>query len=362
MKKYLSLYLKYKEGILSGKWKSGEKLPGKRTTAMNENVSVVTVEKAFGMLEEEGYLSAKQKRGYFVLPLGAIKPSALKSDKKAPVLLPENDDEPKSDCRVSSWFKSIRKVIGEQGEKLMAKAPGKGCPVLRNAIAEYLFSYRSIVAMPNNIIIGSGAEQLYENVVKLLGRDKIYATENPCYKSIPKTYESEGATVISLTLGSDGIEKSQLQNSRFDVLHVTPYRSYPSFVSTSAAKRYEYLSLAHEKNLYIVEDDYASEFAFPGQPTDTLFSLDPDRVIYINTFSATISPSVRMGYMILPDSLLEEYEKKFGYVNCSVPVLEQYALADFISGGSFVRRLNRMRRKLNGKKEQADTKRNRDYR
>ena len=350
MNKYYSVYLKYKEAILSGKRKSGEKLPGKRTIAMNENVSVITAEKALGMLEEEGYIRAEQKRGYFVLPLGAITPSGAVGGNKKPEFLPEPDDCSLDDYLSTAWFRSVRKVMSEHGKKLLTKAPGEGCAVLRNAIAEYLYAYRSTYADPRNIIIGSGAEQLYENAVRLLGRDKIYATEQPCYGTIVKTYESLGAKVLPLALGKDGIPSSLLNSNEFDVLHVTPYRSYPSFVSTSAAKRFEYLSLAEEKNFYIVEDDYASEFALPGQNSDTLYSLRPDRVIYLNTFSATISPSVRMGYMILPGSLIGEYEKKFGYTNCSVPVLDQYALADFISSGNFVRRLNRMRRKLNGKK------------
>lgn len=351
MKKYYETYLNYKEGILSGKWKSGEKLPSKRTAALADNVSVITIEKAYSLLEEEGYVEARQKRGYFVLPLGAIQPAVSAQDKKLN-LLPEPEEISARDFEYSLWFKSVRKAISDQGDKLFIKAPGKGCPVLRNAIAEYLYKYRSTVAQPENIIIGSGAEQLYENVVKILGRDKVFGTEDPCYGTIRTVYECEGARVLPLALGKDGIKSSELKSKRFDALHVTPYRSYPSLVTTSAAKRYEYVSLARKKNIFLIEDDYAGEFAPPGQPIDTLYSLDDQRVIYINTFSATLSPSMRLGYMILPDCLLAEYDKKLGHTSCSVPVLDQYALAEFISGGNFVRHLNRVRKARNHPQKQ----------
>ena len=351
MKKYYEIYLSYKEGIIAGKWKSGEKLPSKRIASLADNVSVITVEKAYSLLEEEGYIEARQKRGYFVMPLGAIQSASSAHGKKLN-LLPEPEENCARDFEYSLWFKSVRKAISDQSGKLFIKAPGKGCPVLRNVIAEYLYKYRSTVAQPENIIIGSGAEQLYENVVKILGRDKVFGTEDPCYGTIRTIYEGEGARVIALALGKDGIKSSELTSKRFDALHVTPYRSYPSLITTSVAKKYEYVALARKKNIFLIEDDYAGEFAPPGQPIDTLYSLDNQRVIYINTFSATLSPSMRLGYMILPDCLLAEYDKKLGHTSCSVPVLDQYALAEFISGGNFVRHLNRVRKTRSHRQKQ----------
>lgn len=124
MKKYYETYLNYKEGILSGKWKSGEKLPSKRTAALADNVSVITIEKAYSLLEEEGYVEARQKRGYFVLPLGAIQPAVSAQDKKLN-LLPEPEEISARDFEYSLWFKSVRKAISDQGDKLFIKAPGK---------------------------------------------------------------------------------------------------------------------------------------------------------------------------------------------------------------------------------------------
>ena len=227
------------------------------------------------------------------------------------------------------------------------KSPGKGCAVLRNAIADYLYRYRGMRADPARIIIGSGSEQLYEIAVKIFGRDKIYGIEDPSYSQIKAVYLGVGAAICPLKFGEEGIESTALSSCKFDVLHVTPFHSYPSGVTTSISKRYEYLKWAHKNNSYIIEDDFDSEFFLPGHPIEPLYSLDSrSSVIYINTFSKSLSPSMRMGYMILPEKLMPQYEQRLGMFSCSVPVLDQYVLAEFISSGSFERHLNRVRRKM----------------
>lgn len=347
-KKYYSLYLDLKNKILSGDYSSGDKLPSKRTMADKSGYSLITVERAYAMLEDEGYISARERSGYFVsqIDLPAAKAS---SDVRAPFPhIKESHDLPSDrDFEYSLWFKTLRRVISERGEELFVRPPSKGCAVLRNAIADYLHRYRGMAADPRRIIVGSGSEQLYEMAVKILGRNKIYGIEEPSYSQIRAVYLGAGATVCPLRFGDEGIESSALRGSRFDVLHVTPFHSYPSGVTTSIAKRYEYLKWAKDNDSYIIEDDFHSEFFIPGHPIEPLYSLDTTHsVIYINTFSKSLSPSMRMGYMILPEALLPEYEKKLGMFSCSVPVLDQYALAEFISSGSFERHLNRVRRKM----------------
>ena len=114
---------------------------------------------------------------------------------------------------------------------------------------------------------------------------------------------------------------------------------------------YEYLKGARQNRRYIVEDDFYSECFMPGKPVETLFMLDDSRsVIYINTFSKSLSPSVRMGYMILPQELLARYRETSGGFSCTVPVLEQYALAEFINKGYFEQHLSRVRRKMREKR------------
>ena len=347
-KKYYSIYLDVKSKILQGNFKAGEKLPSKRVMADKMGCSIVTVQSAYAMLEEEGYIRTRERSGYFVegidLSLGAI-PSA----KRAP--LPHIKESraipPERDFEYSLWFKTIRRVISERGEELFVKAPSKGCAILRNAISDYLYRYRGMSADPHRIIIGSGSEQLYEIALKILGRDKIYGIEDPCYEQIKAVYLGMGAKICPLKFTEDGIDSDELLKKQFDVLHVTPFHSYPSGITTPISKRYEYLKWAQTNNRYIIEDDFDSEFFIPGNPIEPLYSLDSSHsVIYINTFSKSLSPSMRMGYMILPDALIPAYDEILGRLSCSVPVLDQYVLAEFISSGSFERHLNRMRRKI----------------
>ena len=130
------------------------------------------------------------------------------------------------------------------------------------------------------------------------------------------------------------------------MLHITPYRSFPSGVTASAAKKREYLRWAQKTGGRIIEDDFESEFTLSRKPEETVFSLDDgERVIYINTFSKTVAPSVRVGYMVLPKGLLARFQEKLGFYSCTVPAFEQYVLAEFIASGDFERHLSRIRRK-----------------
>lgn len=353
-KKYFTIYKRIKEQILNGEYPSNSKLPSKRMTANKYGCSVITVETAYNMLSEEGYVTAIERSGYYVNQLSNFQSSALLSKPvtfeylSTPLI-----DRNIHDFEYDLWFKTIRKVISERGQELFIKSPSMGCAILRNALADYLYHYRGMLAQPNQIIIGSGAEQLYEIVVKLLGRGRTYGIEYPSYSRIEAVYTSEGANICKLKLSTDGIESTLLQERGVDVLHVTPFRSYPTNVTTSIGKRQEYLNWAtsanmqsKEKQHYIVEDDYNSEFFIPGQPVETLYALDHSEVvIYMNTFSKSLSPSMRIGYMILPPHLLSVYENKLGTFSCSVPVLDQYVLAEYISSGNFERHLNRERRK-----------------
>lgn len=355
-KKYFSLYLDVRNKILSGEFPSGEKLPSKRVMADKRGVSLITVERAYAMLEDEGYISSRERSGYFVSRIDRLGASPS-SQSPTPVrhMREERRLPTDRDFEYSLWFKTLRKVISERGEELFVRSPSKGCAVLRNALADYLYRYRGMVTDPHRIIIGSGSEQLYEIAVKLLGRDKIYGIEDPSYSQIRAVYLGAGACVCPLRFGEDGIESEELLGKQFDVLHVTPFHSYPSGVTTSIAKRYEYLRWAESKDSFIIEDDFDSEFYIPHQPIESLYSLDSkDSVIYINTFSKSLSPSMRMGYMILPKALMADYDEKLGIFSCSVPVLDQYVLAEFISSGSFERHLNRMRRKMTESKNRSE--------
>ena len=156
---------------------------------------------------------------------------------------------------------------------MLYRSPNEGCAILRNSIASYLLRYRGLFAQPEQIIIGSGAEHLYGTVVRILGADKIYGIEDPSYHQIRKVYEGTGAVCEMLPMGEDGIRSDVLAQTRADVLHVTPFHSFPSGVTATIGKRYEYLEWAREKHHFIVEDDFDSEFFMPGKPVEQIRDL-----------------------------------------------------------------------------------------
>ena len=159
-------------------------------------------------------------------------------------------------------------------------------------------------------------------------------------------YESCGVAYESLTLGKDGIVTKDLEETNATVLHVTPFHSYPSNVSASASKKNEYIRWAEKKNGIIIEDNFDSELTVSKKAEETLFSMAPEgRVIYLNTFSKTIAPSMRVGYLVLPVKLVEEYRKKLGFYSCTVPIFEQYVITELLNRGDFERQISRMRRK-----------------
>ena len=346
-KKYILLYKSLKEKILSGEYANNTKLPSKRVLSEMTGYSLITIENAYKMLVDEGYVYTKEKSGYFVCEVEGIRDfGSNQSERKLTLLDSQNENGEDGSFEYSLWCKTVRKVLSDKGKDLFVKSPPKGCAELRNAIAEYLLRYRGMFAQPSRIVVGSGAESLYEAAVRTIGRDKKFGIEDPCYCQIQTVYDGLGVDISKLKMAKDGIESESLSKADIDVLHVTPFHSYPSGVTATAPKRREYLHWANEKGGYIIEDDFDSEFFIPGNPIESLYSLDRyDRVIYINTFSKSLSPSFRMGYMILPEHLVETYDKVMGKYSCTVPVLEQYTLAEFIRSGHFERHLNRVRRR-----------------
>lgn len=340
---YLQLYHQLRGDIVSGVYPNGKKLPSKRLLAEQTGVSVITVEHAYAILCDEGYLEPRERSGYFVSYSAAdcfpvAEPDSVRQLPSARDLA---DDFP-----FSVLAKTMRRVLSEYGESILVKSPNNGCTELRKAIAAYLARCRGINVAPSQIVIGSGAEYLYGLIVQLLGRERVFALENPSYEKIRRVYLANGVTCDMLRLGSDGIRTSELARTDASVLHVTPFHSFPSGITASAGKRSEYILWAHSRGGYIVEDDFDSEFTLSSKAEDTLFSLEPKRsVLYLNTFSKTIAPSMRLGYMVLPESLTDAFEQSVGFYSCTVPVFEQYVLAELLSNGDFERHINRVRRR-----------------
>lgn len=341
---YMQIYIRLREDIVKGVYSYGEKLPSKRVIAADFGVSVITAEHSFGILADEGYIEARERQGYFVI---------YRDGDAFPVASSERDiPREVTNHRSSGEFfpfsvlaKTFRTVLSEYDSALLVKSPGFGCRELQRAVSAYLARSRNMDVSPSQIVIGSGAEYLYGIIVQLLGRERIFALEDPSYEKIHKVYTSLGVSCRMLKMGAEGIKSDELRNTDATVLHITPFNSYPSGVTATASKRGEYIRWAKERGGYIVEDDFDSEFSVSTKTEDTVFSLDPDgAVIYLNTFSKTIAPSMRIGYMVLPDRLLKELKEKLGFYSCTVPLFEQLVIARIINNGDFERHINRVRR------------------
>ena len=340
---YLQLYRMIRDDIIAGNYPHHTKLPSKRCLAEETGVSTITVEHAYELLCEEGYVEAKERSGFIVTFRNYDGFAASGSTPAQPT--PHQTAASHHSFPLSVFSKTIRKVLTEQGDRLLEKSPNNGCDALRTAIRLYLARNRGIQVREEQIVIGAGSEYLYGLIVELLGRNRIYAIEEPSYNKIEQVYQAAEILYDSLPLTSSGIDSKALAQTNADVLHTTPYRSYPSGVTATASKLYEYMRWSEQGDRYIIEDDFESEFSVSAKPTETLFALSKtNHVIYLNTFSKTISPSLRIGYMVLPQHLVERFQSCLGFYSCTVPTLMQYVLTELINNGDFERHINRVRR------------------
>lgn len=343
MKKYLQVYDKLKSDVINGAYPLKTKLPSKRETAEKFCVSVATVEHAYELLISEGFIESKERSGYFSV-YTADSSYLSEPTNEQPRQPTTSLEQSSSDFPFSVYAVAVRGVLNDYGKFLFEKSPNGGLSELKSAIKNYLRRNRGIFVDEDRIVVGSGAEYLYGMIIELLGKNRTYAIEDPSYDQIENVYAAKGAKIIKLKLCEGGINSADLNGANADVLHVTPFRSYPTGVTANASKKTEYLKWAKRRNGYLIEDDYQSEFSLTSKPADTIFGADDENVIYLNTFSATFCPGLRVGYMLLPEKLADSFYEKLGFYSCTVPTLEQLVLARVINDGTFERHINRVRR------------------
>ena len=356
---YEHLYRCIKQDILQKKLRAGEKLPSKRSFAKNLGVSTITVESAYAQLVAEGFLYTLPKRGYYVCeleqeaPVPAPAPPAppKRSEGKAPEQRTYWADFVGSSVArdmfpFSVWVKLLRDVTASEDEAtLLTDTSAGGIRQLRQAIADHLYQFRGMTISPEQIVVGAGTEYLYNLLVQLLGRDRVYGVEDPGYSKAGRVYALNGAACVCLPVDGQGVDPAQAEGSGADILHLSPNHQFPTGAVMPIARRQSLLRWAGAApGRYLIEDDYDSEFRFTGRPIPTLRSIDQaDRVIYMNTFSRSLAPSLRIAYMVLPRPLLEAYQARLGFYSCTVPAMEQYTLARFLEDGHFDAHVNRMR-------------------
>lgn len=351
---YEYLYQQIKQDILSNKLIADEKLPSKRSLAKHLSISTITVENAYQQLIAEGYIYSIAKKGFYVSDIASFQQKKIHLEKKQaePIL---NEPAYQIDFAANSvsplsfpftvWTKLTKETLSLNRTSLLKKSPSCGMCELQKAIAQYLLEFRGMQVEPNQIIIGAGTEYLYSLLIQLFKKDKIYALEDPGYQKIRKIYQAHEVQFVPIPLNKDGISMEQLHQSQADILHISPSHHFPTGIVTPVSKRAELLNWASmKKDRYIIEDDYDSEFRLMGKPIPTMQSIDEqDKVIYINTFSKSLTATIRISYMVLPKALMEKYQNKLSFYSCTVSTFEQLTLAHFIERGYFEKHLSRMR-------------------
>ena len=342
---YESLYRCIRKDIREGVLAPGEKLPSKRALAANLKVSKITVESAYNQLLAEGYIRSEEKVGYFVERVEKPQP-AEKPEQEVSHIRDELIDLTANNpvkFPFSVWSRLHRQVLLDVGHNLLQPLPNLGLSALRRAIARHLAQFRGMRVRPEQILIGAGTDFLYNLLIQLLGRDKCYAVEEPGYGKIRRIYAAAGAGCVAVTMDRLGVEPQSLTGA--DVLHISPSHHFPTGLVTPLSRRQELLAWAKAApERWIIEDDYDSEFRFASRPLPAMQSLDSSRVIYMNTFSKTLAPSIRISYMILPEQLMQRLQENLGFYNCTVPSFEQHTLARFLDEGHFEKHINRMRK------------------
>lgn len=243
------------------------------------------------------------------------------------------------------WGRYMREALSLPSDNLLRSIPFNGLPELRRAIASYLRRTRGMDVSPDCIIIGAGSEYLYGRLLQMLGPTTTFAMENPGYRKFAAISKAFGNPWRPVPIDESGLLVDELEESGADVVHVSPANHFPTGIVMPIKRRLELFEWANSaRKRYIIEDDYDSEFRYSGRLIMPLFADDAsDKVIYLNAFSKTMVPSLRISYMVLPPKLLARYVDTMSFYSCTVSSFEQYALARFIDEGHLERHINRTR-------------------
>ena len=347
---YMQIYEYFKNEIINGTYKANTKLPSKRNLAKEYNISLNTVDNAYSKLLEEGFIYSKERQGFFVSDVGELyvldsKPIHITKEE-------ENIEYDFSYSGVSEEFpyKIFKKISSNifDNKDILEKVDYQGYLPLRTQISEYLDKSRGFKADPSQIVISSGSEYLFQIIFKLISGK--FGIEDPGYNMLSNIMDTNDINYEFIPVDKNGMDLTKLKKSKSDFCVITPAHQFPTGVIMNMQRRVELLNM--KKIKYVIEDDYDSEFKYSKRPVPTLKSIDVnDKVIYIGSFSKSISPSFRVSFMVLPFDLVEKYNKIFKFFICPVSIMVQKMLTTFIETGEFEKHLNRMR-KIYSKKRQ----------
>ncbi|ETI68265.1 GntR family transcriptional regulator [Neobacillus vireti LMG 21834] len=351
---YIQLANYIKQEILTGRIKPKEKLPSKRHLSTYLGLSLNTIQAAYDQLGAEGYLENKPRQGLFVTML---EDDIFPNHEYPPQLEPKSEQvhtNVKIDFNSGNvdlehfpfaiWRKLTNQSLYDDQSEFFNIGNPQGEQQLREEIAKYLFSSRGARCSPDQIVIGAGTQVLIGLLSLLIGKDHTYALENPGFHRTRAVLEDLGAHTISIRLDEDGIDVKKLKDSTANVVYVTPSHQFPYGMVMPIQRRMELLSWAEEKGGYIIEDDYDGEYRYKGKPIPSLQGLDANgNVVYLGTFSKSLIPSIRISYLVLPQTLLQKYQDHFTIYKQTASRLHQIPLSRFMNEGHWQSHLNKMR-------------------
>jgi GntR family transcriptional regulator/MocR family aminotransferase len=363
------LYDGYREAILDGRLRPGQRLPSTRAVAEDLGVSRITAVMAFDQLVAEGYVESRVGAGSFVStqlpdppPIAPARPAPRPGPRRAPPSrLPDPGDEPwlalQGPFRVGRpaldafpadlWGRLAARHARRLSPRQMMYGDPMGLPVLREALAEYLGTARSVSCDADQIMITSGSQQALALAAQaLLAPGDAAWLEEPGYGGARDALHLAGARLVPIAVDEGGLDVAQglARDADAKLAYVTPSHQYPLGMVMSAARRLQLLEWARRRGAWILEDDYDSEYRYDAQPLASLYGLDGDaRVVYAGTFSKCLFPALRVGYLVMPRDLVARFRRFRTTIDDFPAPLHQAVLADFLREGHFARHLRRMR-------------------
>ncbi len=357
------VYQQIRAQILHGEMKSGEKLPATRELASQINVSRNVIIEAYDLLIAEGFLESAPGSGTYVAEGAFLE----EGEAESPVTIQEFQNSRSQteqidfrsgipDLRLlprKKWSQLEQAVCLDSPADIFGYDSPEGRMELRSALCRYLKKSRGVYAGPEQIIITCGAVQALSIITRaLLASGSSYLIEDPIHREIRNLFEVHTEHIFPVPVDESGIRTSLLpQNLNPALIMLTPSHQYPLGVVLPIQRRIELVQYARAKECYIVEDDYDSEFRYQGAPIHSLQGLDPNRVIYIGSFSKILFPALRLGYMILPPALITRCRELKHLQDNHAPILAQLTLARFIEEGHLERHIAKMKKAYRAKRD-----------
>ena len=357
---YLQIYEQFKEKIISGQLEEGSRLPSIRSLSDSLNISKNTVTYAYQQLCIEGYVANKTRSGFYIQEIDNHSFSLQDQNETptTPDILNCKPDAPRykydfqygrlapGDFPIRLWRKLSNQILSPANlDKLVSYPDRMGETGLRTAIMKYLHNHRGVFCQPEQIVLCSGTPLSLSLLCQLLKHEhSSIAMEDPGYDAARIVFKNNGMNIIPIGLEKGGLNLNELEKSQAKIVYVTPSHQFPTGEIMPIQKRFQLLEWAAKNNSIIIEDDYDSELRYEGSPIPSIQNIDSKgQVIYLGTFSKSLSPALRLSYMVLSGEIHNKYQKAFQRYNTFVPWLDQKIVEAFIIQGHWEKHLRKVR-------------------